>query len=112
MASWEAQTATPWLVRYRLEIQGLNPTERTAEEEAIMAAQKAYEEWERELVVRGKALGLDDGKREMLLRQLHVKFGALPAWVEGKVGAASADDLNVWAERVVTHALLEDVIPR
>lgn len=80
-----------------------------------MAAQKVCEAWERELIergeVRGKALGLDEGKRKMLLRQLRVKFGALPAWVEQKVHVASADELDAWAERVVTHTRLEDVVP-
>jgi flagellar biosynthesis/type III secretory pathway protein FliH len=60
--AWEVRLARPWLVRYQLEIKSLDPRERTAEEEAIMGAQELYEEWEREVLQRGKALGLDEGK--------------------------------------------------
>ena len=60
--AWEVRVARPWLVRYQLEIKALNRAERTAEEEAIMGAQDLYEQWEREILQRGKALGLDEGK--------------------------------------------------
>ena len=123
--AWEVRLARPWLVRYQLEIKSLDPRERTAEEEAIMGAQELYEEWEREVLQRGKALGLDEGKalgldegkalglgegkRQLLLRVLAARFPGLPDWVEQRVRAARELHLDQWAERAATADSLEDV---
>jgi hypothetical protein len=76
--AWEVRTAAPGLVRYRLVIGGLVTSERTAEEEAIMAAQNMYDAWEREHEARGeargKALGLDEGLAP-LVRQFQRRLG-------------------------------------
>jgi flagellar biosynthesis/type III secretory pathway protein FliH len=92
-----------------LEIKSLDPRERTAEEEAIMGAQELFEEWEREVLQRGKALGLDEGKRQLLLRVLAARFPGLPDWVEPRVRAARERHLDQWAERAATADSLEDV---
>jgi hypothetical protein len=115
--AWEVRVARPWLVRYQLEIRALNRAERTAEEEAIMGAQDLYEQWEREILQRGKALGLDEGKalglregkRELLLHVLTARFPELPAWVRERVQMAPEARLDAWAERVVSAGCLEDV---
>jgi hypothetical protein len=119
--AWEVRVARPWLVRYQLEIRTLNRAERTAEEEAIMGAQDLYEQWEREILQRGKALGLDEGKalglteglkegkRELLLHVLTARFPELPAWVRERVQMAPEARLDAWAERVVSASCLEDV---
>jgi flagellar biosynthesis/type III secretory pathway protein FliH len=104
-------------VRYQLEIRTLNRAERTAEEEAIMGAQDLYEQWEKEILQRGKALGLDEGKalglregkRELLLHVLTARFPELPAWVRERVQIAPEARLDAWAERVVSASCLEDV---
>ena len=90
-----------------------------------MAAQNVYDEWEREVMERGKALGLDEGKalgldegralgldegkRAVVLRLLGVRFGLLPPSVEQRVKEASAGEFDAWAERVITAGSLEDV---
>jgi len=98
-----------------------------------MGAQELYEEWEREVLQRGKALGLDEGKalgldegkalgldegkalglgegkRQLLLRVLAARFPGLPDWVEQRVRAARELHLDQWAERAATADSLEDV---
>lgn len=82
-----------------------------------MGAQELYEEWEREVLQRGKALGLDEGKaigldegkRQLLLRVLAARFPGLPDWVEQRVRTARERHLDQWAERAVTAETLEGV---
>jgi flagellar biosynthesis/type III secretory pathway protein FliH len=82
-----------------------------------MGAQDLYEQWEKEILQRGKALGLDEGKalglregkRELLLHVLTARFPELPAWVRERVQIAPEARLDAWAERVVSASCLEDV---
>ena len=80
--AWEVRTSLPLLIRYQLEIKSLPVTERTAEEEAIMAAHELYEKWERERIElgekRGKALGLEEGLAQglaLLVAQFEHRLG-------------------------------------
>lgn len=59
-----------------------------------------------QLEARGRAAG----RVEMLVEQLTVKFGPLPSAVIQRVQDADADELHVWARRVVTAGSLEDVV--
>lgn len=54
---------------------------------------------------RGRA----EGRAEMLAEQLTFKFGTLPSAARSKVGAASAEQLAVWARRVLTASSLDEV---
>src|SRR5690606_10789358 len=58
----------------------------------------------------GRAEGEASGRAKLLLKQLQLKFGALPADVRGRVEAASIEELDRWAERVLTEASLDDVL--
>ena len=73
-AAWEREIAVQHLIRYRMEIGTLALTERTPEEEAIMAAQDLYEQWEKEHEARGKTLGLKEGL-EPLVRLYERRLG-------------------------------------
>jgi hypothetical protein len=48
--------------------------------------------------------------REVLLRQLRRRFGALPASWIARVDKASAAELNRWADRVLTAESLAEVL--
>jgi len=52
---------------------------------------------------------VDQGKTEMLLRLITVRFGAPPAAVEARVRAASAVQVVEWAERLLSAASLGDL---
>jgi len=60
--AWEVRTSLPLLIRYQIEIMSLPVTERTAEEEAIMAVHELYEKWERERIELGEKRGMERGK--------------------------------------------------
>jgi flagellar biosynthesis/type III secretory pathway protein FliH len=58
---------------------------------------------------KGKIEGKAEGKAELLQRLLTRRFGPLPAGVRDRLVAASAEQLDDWAERFVDAARLADV---
>ena len=58
---------------------------------------------------RGFEMGKVEGKREVLLRQLALRFGTLPDSVWERVGGAGSEDLERWAERILDATSLDDV---
>ena len=58
----------------------------------------------------GKAEGRAEGKAELLLRQLTRRFGALPESASARLTAATSDELDLLAERVLTATTLEEVV--
>jgi class 3 adenylate cyclase len=54
--------------------------------------------------------GERNGESRLLLKQLRLRFGELPAAVVARVEAAEVPDLDVWGERVMTASRLEDVL--
>lgn len=58
----------------------------------------------------GKAQGKAQGKAELLLRQLKLRFGPLPPAVSERVGNAGPEEIEVWAERVLTAPNLGGVL--
>jgi Putative transposase, YhgA-like/Domain of unknown function (DUF4351) len=61
---------------------------------------------------RGRDIGKVQGKREVLLRQLARRFGALPESVEARVNGAGADDIERWSDRILDAASLDAVFAR
>ena len=57
----------------------------------------------------GRAEGRAEGRRGLLARQLTLKFRAPPREVEARVAAASLDETERWAERILTASTLEEV---
>ncbi len=51
-----------------------------------------------------------DGYAAVLLKQLQLKFGSLPEPVIHRVQSAAMDELDTWAERILTATALEDVL--
>ena len=63
-----------------------------------------------ESYAQGIAEGKAEGKAELLLRQMSLRFGALSDATRDKVLGAEPERLDVWAERVLTGANLEEVL--
>jgi hypothetical protein len=81
-------------------LRGLLSGDRGTEvEEAVM-------NWFETEVDRGERRG----ERRLLLKQLRLRFGELPAGVVARIEAAEAPELDVWAERIITASRLEDVL--
>lgn len=53
--------------------------------------------------------GAANARRDMLLRQLGLRFGELPHWVRGRLQGASGVHAERWADRVLTAATLDEV---
>ena len=65
-----------------------------------------YEEGER----KGRQEGLQEGRQDLLRDQLTEKFGPLPEWALQRLQMASAEDLHVWAKRILRGITLEDTL--
>lgn len=70
-----------------------------------------------QLIERGRLKGLQEGLQEglqtarnMLLKLLRTRFGALPDDAVARVQAADSAQLDLWAERVLTAATLAEVL--
>jgi len=50
-----------------------------------------------------------EGEAEVLLRQLRVRFGALPEDVMARLKAADAETLLRWSERILSASTLDAV---
>jgi hypothetical protein len=62
-----------------------------------------------QLMERGRAQGLVQGRREVLLDQLRERFGALSDATVARVTAAGTTELQAWSKRVLTAPALSDV---
>jgi hypothetical protein len=58
----------------------------------------------------GERNGERKAERRVLLKQLRLRFGELPAAVVARIEAAEIPELDVWIERIVTASRLEDVL--
>jgi hypothetical protein len=106
----ERLLALPILLRLRLEILD-DPAARTPDDqEFLMHTQDIVENWRREAIQEGRQEGRQEGFRELLLRQLRLRFGHLvDAHAERRVATASAEQLDTWAARVLTAATLAEL---
>ena len=58
---------------------------------------------------QGIQQGMQQGEARILTRQLRRIFGELPASVETRLAEASPEDIERWADRVLTCKSLDDV---
>jgi predicted transposase YdaD len=58
----------------------------------------------------GRVEGRQEGRAELVLKQLALRFGALPEKAVERVRTASLEELDSFAERVLTAQALEDVL--
>ena len=63
------------------------------------------EKLEQQGIAKGKA----EGRAEVLLKLLTLKFGPLPDGVAQRLQAASVDELDRWTERVLSAKSLAEV---
>jgi predicted transposase/invertase (TIGR01784 family) len=54
--------------------------------------------------------GREEGRAEILVKLLGLRFGPVPADVRARVAAATVEQLDAWVERVLTAATLDEVI--
>lgn len=57
----------------------------------------------------GRAEGVQLGEKRILLRQLELRFGALPKVYQQRIAAADSETLLQWSERLLSAQQLPDV---
>lgn len=58
-------------------------------------------------VKQGLEQGMEQGRVKLLLRLLRVKFGPLAPELEARVQAAGGEQIELWAERILTAQSLD-----
>lgn len=85
-------------------LRGLLPYGRGTEvEEAVM-------NWFESEMELSKRRGERQGRKALLLKQLRLRFGELPAAVVARIETAEVPELDAWAERFVAASRIEDVL--
>jgi hypothetical protein len=123
----ERRLVLPILLRFRLAVP-TDPAEQTSDDqEFLMDTLDVVETWRREAIQEGVKQGLEEGvkqgreegvkqgleqgERKLLLRMLRRRFGAeVDGEIERRVAAAPAEQVEVWAERVVSVTTLAEVL--
>ena len=104
------------IMRYILEVNG-----RAQPDEIVAKLAAAVEEAKEEIVTaadqlreqgreQGQKQGREQASREMVLRLLRAKFGALPDAAVARVMAADMDRLWAWGERLLNAPTLDDAL--
>lgn len=113
------QTFSIWLsrlLRARFRNDAI-PEQHDLEEVNAMLAQN-LEQWMHDFEAHskakgraeGKAEGRVDGERDLLLKQIKLKFGAIPAWAQAQLDHATPAQLDVWGERILSADSLEALL--
>ena len=75
----------------------------------VSYAEKVREEAREKGHIEGRETGRTEGRRALLLRLLASKFGTVSPDAEQRIAAATATDLERWAERLLTAERLNEV---
>ena len=87
----------------------LNDAMRAALEDIMASGQYEYQsDFAKKHRAEGKAEGEAKGKAELLLRQLSLRFGPLSSLNQVRVRDASLEELDRWADLVLTAKSLDD----
>jgi Domain of unknown function (DUF4351) len=123
----ERTLALPVLLRLRLAVP-IDPAKQTSDDqEFLMNTQDVVETWRREAIQegitqgleqgvkqgleQGVKQGLEQGERKLLLRLLRQRFGSqVDRETEQRIAAAPAEQIEVWAERVLSAATLAELL--
>lgn len=107
----ERRLVLPILVRLRLTVPS-DPAEQTSEDqEFLMDTQEIVESWRQEAIQQGLEQGVKQGECKLLLRVLRRRFGAqVDGEIERRVATASPEQIEVWAERVLSAATLAELL--
>ena len=62
------------------------------------------------LILKQFEEGRQEGRQGLLQDLLTEKFGNLPAWAAQRLDGASAEELHVWAKRILHSTTLEDTL--
>jgi hypothetical protein len=90
--------------------QDIEQIERKAEMKYVTSVERlAIERGRKKWVAEGRLEGKLEGKLETLTRLLTRRFGPLPEWATERMKTATADQFDLWADRVLDAVSLTDV---
>lgn len=99
------------LLEYAFRVGEVRPEDvRLLAKELGPAATEAYMTAAAILTKESYAEGKAEGKAELLLRLLGLRFGSLSAAHRDTVLRASAEQIDVWAERLLSGASIEEIL--
>jgi hypothetical protein len=106
----ERRLALPVLLRLRLTVP-TDPAQQTSDDqEFLMNTQDIVQTWRREAIQEGVEQGVER-ERKLLLRLLRRRFGAeVDGEMERRVAAAPVEQVEVWAEQVLSAATLAELL--
>ena len=111
-----------WSLVYLFQVSKVEPEEvgeclagTPAVKEAVMTtAQRLFEEGRQKGRLEGRQEGLEEGnlagQRRLLLKQLRLRFGSIPRPAMARINKASSEQLERWAERLLTAPSLQKVL--
>jgi hypothetical protein len=107
-----AQTASLGLDddRSRLYFDLVSSSLSEAARRELQTMDPAKYEYQSDFAKRYVAQGRAEGRAEVIVRQLTLRFGALPVEAQGRIAEASLAELNTIAERLLTAATLQEAL--
>jgi len=94
---------------YDLVFASLGEAARKALQAMEPAKYEFQSEFARRYLAQGEAKGREEGRAEMLLRQIEIRFGRPGVDVEARVRSATTDELDRFAARILTARSLAEV---
>jgi hypothetical protein len=73
-------------------------------------AEEAYMTTAQQLTEKVREEALAEGKAELLLRLLGLRFGQIPTEASEQIRRGTAEQLELWADRILTAQSLESVL--
>jgi len=107
------EIVTRWLKRHlqwlgaEINLERLNSV---VEDKEMLA--ENLENWAKKERLEGRQEGEVIGQRHILQRQLGLKFGELPAWVQQRLNEATTEQLEDWSAFILTANSLDEVFRR
>jgi hypothetical protein len=59
---------------------------------------------------RGRVEGRMEGESRLLRKMIEIKFGAMPEWAESVLQSADSQQIDLWAESILTAETLEALL--
>lgn len=68
------------------------------------------EQWEQRGIQKGRMEGRMEGESRLLRKMIEIKFGSIPEWAESVLQSADSQQIDIWAESILTAESLEALL--
>lgn len=102
------------LLRVKLKQDSIPEYQELNEVDAMLA--ERITDWTEQWSKGARQKGLQEGRKEeaarLLSKLVRLKYGDLPEWAEGKIQQADTEQLEQWAERILSAETIEQLFDR